>query len=85
MTSPMLSASFYKRPLPDSCVPFASTRGKELFAGALQEGGMEAYFPLSSQVRTVEGSQETRKLTLRVSLSSSRRTNPPSAPWEPSA
>jgi len=45
------SPSFYKRPLPDTCVRFESQKGKELFGKALREGGMESYFPLAAQVR----------------------------------
>ncbi|KAI5481032.1 glutathione gamma-glutamylcysteinyltransferase [Pseudohyphozyma bogoriensis] len=46
------SPSFYKRPLPSSCVPYASAEGKRLFRQALEEGNLEAYFPLSSQFIT---------------------------------
>ncbi|GAA5916488.1 hypothetical protein JCM6882_001736 [Rhodosporidiobolus microsporus] len=40
-------SSFYKRPLPSTCTSFASSRGKQLFAKALAEGNMEAYFTLA--------------------------------------
>ncbi|TIC13154.1 Phytochelatin-domain-containing protein [Wallemia mellicola] len=46
------TASFYKRPLPPKCTSFTSSRGKEMFANALLEGNMEAYFPLASQFIT---------------------------------
>lgn len=44
--------SFYKRPLPASCTAFASPEGKELFATALREGNLEAYFVLAPQAVT---------------------------------
>lgn len=42
---------FYRRPLPDTCISFSSTQGKEFFKEALSEGTMETYFPLAEQVR----------------------------------
>ncbi|EOQ99533.1 Glutathione gamma-glutamylcysteinyltransferase [Wallemia ichthyophaga EXF-994] len=55
ITRPSISkptASFYKRPLPPKCTSFSSQPGKEIFANALLEGNMEAYFPLASQFVT---------------------------------
>ncbi|GAA6034677.1 hypothetical protein JCM8097_001112 [Rhodosporidiobolus ruineniae] len=48
-TAPVLlpTRTFYRRPLPPSCIAFASTRGKDLFAKALAEGNMEGYFLLA--------------------------------------
>jgi hypothetical protein len=43
---------FYKRELPDGCIPFESAEGKALFAEALSAGTMECYFPLAAQFRT---------------------------------
>jgi hypothetical protein len=43
---------FYKRDLPDTCIPFTSAEGKRLFAEALQDGTLECYFPLAAQFRT---------------------------------
>ncbi|BGP20241.1 hypothetical protein JCM10213_008950 [Rhodosporidiobolus nylandii] len=53
-TAPLLApqASFYKRPLPASCVPFNSQEGKTLFAKALNEGNMEGYFTLAGSLET---------------------------------
>lgn len=44
--------SFYKRPLPASCVAFDSTEGKQLFRKAMQEGNMENYFALAQSFLT---------------------------------
>lgn len=41
--------SFYRRPLPDSCVAFSSREGKRLFAQAMQEGNLESYFALAGE------------------------------------
>lgn len=40
--------SFYRRPLPPSCLDFASDAGKQIFREALSSGGMECYFRLPS-------------------------------------
>ncbi|KAL8291718.1 hypothetical protein RQP46_001976 [Phenoliferia psychrophenolica] len=52
LSTPPPSPSFYKRKLPESCIPFASTKGKALFKTALLEGNLEGYFPLASQFIT---------------------------------
>ncbi|KAG0151888.1 hypothetical protein CROQUDRAFT_650460 [Cronartium quercuum f. sp. fusiforme G11] len=44
--------SFYQRKLPDGCIPFTSEAGKSLFREALDEGHLDAFFPLSSQLVT---------------------------------
>lgn len=44
--------SFYKRPLPESCIAFGSPEGKQLFATALKEGNLESYFVLAPQAVT---------------------------------
>jgi glutathione gamma-glutamylcysteinyltransferase len=46
------SPSFYRRPLPDTLVPFASAEGRELFREALALGGMEGWFPLAEHFHT---------------------------------
>lgn len=46
--------SFYRRPLPDGCIDFASQTGKQIFKEALGEGGMEVYFSLAAQFHTQE-------------------------------
>ena len=43
---------FYRRPLPDVCVDFASAEGRALFAEALQASRMTCYFPLAAQFHT---------------------------------
>jgi glutathione gamma-glutamylcysteinyltransferase len=43
---------FYKRPLPASCVDFASAPGRAIFAEALSAGTMEGFFTLISQFTT---------------------------------
>jgi len=45
--------SFYRRSLPSPpAVAFSSKKGREVFREALEEGGMECYFPLAEQFRT---------------------------------
>ncbi|GAA5865539.1 hypothetical protein JCM1840_001436 [Sporobolomyces johnsonii] len=53
-TAPLLAAqsSFYKRPLPPSCIAFNSKDGKRIFARAMTEGNLESYFLLSGQMIT---------------------------------
>ncbi|BGO95643.1 hypothetical protein NBRC10512_004318 [Rhodotorula toruloides] len=53
-TAPLLASqtSFYKRPLPETCIAFNSPEGKRLFAKALAEGNMESYFLLAPQMVT---------------------------------
>ncbi|CAG2205413.1 E2.3.2.15 [Mytilus edulis] len=43
---------FYRRKLPDSCIPFSSPEGKKIFQEALLFGHMECYFKLAAQFRT---------------------------------
>lgn len=52
--SPTLAAptSFYKRPLPDSCIPFNSPEGRDIFAHALAEQHLDSYFLLSQHFLT---------------------------------
>ena len=52
MSTPSTSKSFYRRPIPPQCVPFASVEGKQLFKEALAAGGMEGYFSLAEQFTT---------------------------------
>ncbi|KAI5791644.1 Phytochelatin synthase-domain-containing protein [Peziza echinospora] len=48
--------SFYMRELPASAdlIPYDSVEGKKIFRNALEEGGLEAFFPLSQQFLTQE-------------------------------
>nr|AIS24729.1 phytochelatin synthase [Sporobolomyces primogenomicus] len=48
----LASKSFYKRPLPPTCVPFNSPRGRQLFAQALTEDHLDSYFLLSQHFLT---------------------------------
>ena len=48
----MTMTSFYRRPLPDGLVPFASAEGRAIFREALDAGGMEGWFALSEQFHT---------------------------------
>lgn len=50
MEIPSDTPSFYKRPLPSTCTSFISEEGKAIFGRALQEGNLNSYFPLASQV-----------------------------------
>jgi glutathione gamma-glutamylcysteinyltransferase len=45
-------SSFYRRPLPDDLIAFASPAGRQLFRGALEAGGMEGWFALAEQFHT---------------------------------
>jgi glutathione gamma-glutamylcysteinyltransferase len=44
--------SWYRRPLPDSLIPFASPRGRAVFREALEAGTLESFFPLIEQFHT---------------------------------
>ncbi|GAA6008360.1 hypothetical protein JCM10207_000100 [Rhodosporidiobolus poonsookiae] len=48
-TAPLLApqTSFYKRPLPSTCIAFNSDEGRKLFAEGLAEGNMRTYFLLA--------------------------------------
>lgn len=43
---------FYRKPLPETCIPFASDEGKHIFREALATEHMNCYFRLASQFRT---------------------------------
>ena len=44
--------SFYKRPLPPTCIAFDSPEGKKLFGQAMVEGNLEGYFSLANSFLT---------------------------------
>ena len=44
--------SFYRRPLPEGLIAFASPQGRQLFREALAAGGMEGWFALAEQFHT---------------------------------
>jgi glutathione gamma-glutamylcysteinyltransferase len=44
--------SFYRRPLPDTCIALSSREGKRLFKSALLHGGLKSFFPLVEQHAT---------------------------------
>jgi glutathione gamma-glutamylcysteinyltransferase len=44
--------SYYRRPLPERCVPFSSAEGRTLFREALAAGTLENFFPLAEQFHT---------------------------------
>jgi glutathione gamma-glutamylcysteinyltransferase len=44
--------SFYQRRLPETCVAFASRRGKEIFRSALLHGGLKSFYNLIEQFHT---------------------------------
>ncbi len=52
VSSPQEPRQFYRRPLPASCIAFATAEGRQLFKEALEMGFMEAYFDLAPQLRT---------------------------------
>lgn len=47
-----MTQTFYRRPLPESAIPFSSADGRRLFAEALAAGGLDGYFPLAEQFHT---------------------------------
>lgn len=47
-----MKETFYRRPLPDSAIPFSSADGRRLFAEALASGGLDGYFLLAEQFHT---------------------------------
>ncbi|KAF8420088.1 Phytochelatin synthase-domain-containing protein [Tirmania nivea] len=51
-----MDGSFYMRVLPSSAslIPYDSPEGKKIFKQALDDGGLEAFFPLSQQFLTQE-------------------------------
>lgn len=48
----VVKPQFYRRQLPDSCIPFSSDDGKKIFREAMVSGHMECYFRLAAQFRT---------------------------------
>lgn len=44
--------SFYRRPLPESCVALSSRRGRQYFASAMTCKGLKSFFPLMEQHTT---------------------------------
>jgi glutathione gamma-glutamylcysteinyltransferase len=44
--------TLYRRPLPADIIAFSSAQGRQVFAEALAEGGMDGYFPLAEQFHT---------------------------------
>jgi glutathione gamma-glutamylcysteinyltransferase len=64
----MTSASFYRRPLPETQVPFAGTEGRKLFREALAAGTMEGYFAQAEQFHTQQEPAFCGLATLVVAL-----------------
>ena len=53
MATPSLaSKTFYKRPLPATCIAFNSPEGRRIFANALEEEHLDSYFLLSQHFLT---------------------------------
>jgi hypothetical protein len=42
--------SFYQRKLPETCIPFASKEGKQIFASALATNGLKSFYSLIQQL-----------------------------------
>ncbi|VDO05307.1 unnamed protein product [Rodentolepis nana] len=55
---------FYRRPLPASCIAFASSEGRQIFKEALEMGFLESFYDLVPQFRT----QVRLALSLLVSI-----------------
>jgi len=49
---PLRSRTFYRRPLPDSCIAFSSQEGVSRFTSALQHQGLKSFFKLTEQFTT---------------------------------
>ena len=64
----MPAPSFYRRPLPESQVPFASDEGRRLFREALADGTMEGYFAQAEQFHTQQEPAFCGLATLVVAL-----------------
>lgn len=47
-----MSETLYRRPLPADATEFSSPAGRQLFAEALEAGGLDGYFPLAEQFHT---------------------------------
>lgn len=61
-------SSFYRRPLPDALVAFASAEGRALFGEALGAGTMESYFAQAEQFHTQQEPAFCGLATLVVAL-----------------
>lgn len=48
----MPTETFYRRPLPEPLIAFASAEGRQLFAEALAGGTLDGWFPLAEQFHT---------------------------------
>jgi hypothetical protein len=46
------SQTFYRRPLPTTCIALSSAEGRSRFENAMKSGGCESYFHLSEQFTT---------------------------------
>lgn len=44
--------TFYRRPMPDTCVALSSPEGRKIFTSAHNSGGLKAFFPLMEQFST---------------------------------
>eukprot|EP01031_Cornospumella_fuschlensis_P026345 gene26345-31824_t len=64
--------TFFGSDLPDSCISFLSSEGKRLFAEALQEGYLEAYFPLAAHFTTQANTGFCGLASLTVALNALR-------------
>src|SRR5438105_6644694 len=64
----MSAEGFYRRPLPDSLIPFSSAEGRVIFREALARGHMEGYFALSEQFHTQSDPATCGLSTLVVAL-----------------
>lgn len=48
--APRPESTFYRRELPESCVPFSSPNGREIFKSAVQNNGLKSFYPLVEQL-----------------------------------
>lgn len=81
MTAPV-ATTFYKRPLPAGCVPFASDEGRQLFQEALTSGTMAGYFALAEQFHTQADPAFCGLGTLVVVLNALAIDPGPGRPWK---
>ncbi|EGG15257.1 hypothetical protein DFA_10091 [Cavenderia fasciculata] len=62
--------SYYRRPLPDTCIDFSSVDGQSIFTESLLEGYMKTYFILASQFSTQNEPAYCGLSTLAMTLNS---------------
>ena len=76
------TTTFYKRPLPATCVPFSSDAGRAIFQEALDAGTLASYFVLAEQFHTQADPAFCGLGTLVVVLNALAIDPGPGRPWK---